>query len=72
MSNLVFFAFRGVGVNGCISFNGWGLTAFDSLDTMLIMELETEYQKGLDVIRRANFSVAQVCLPTPHLLSNFR
>lgn len=41
------------------SFNGWGLTAFDSLDTMLIMGLEEEYQKGLGVVRQANFSVSQ-------------
>jgi acyl carrier protein len=44
------------------SFNGWGLTAFDSLDTMLIMGLEDEYQKGLDVVKQANLSVSQVCI----------
>lgn len=43
-----------------LSFNGWGLTAFDSLDTMLIMGLEDEYQKGLTVVRQANFSVSKV------------
>ncbi|KAF9446193.1 glycoside hydrolase family 47 protein [Macrolepiota fuliginosa MF-IS2] len=41
------------------NFNGWGVTAFDSLDTMLIMGLEDEYQKGLGVVRQANFSMAQ-------------
>lgn len=45
------------------SFNGWGLTAFDSLDTMLIMGLEDEYQKGLTVVRQANFSVSKVRFP---------
>jgi len=42
------------------SFNGWGLTAFDSLDTMLIMGLEDEYRKGLTVVKQANFSVSKV------------
>lgn len=40
--------------------NGWGLTAFDSLDTMLIMGLDEEYEHGLSVVRQANFSVSRV------------
>jgi len=52
------------------SFNGWGLTAFDSLDTMLIMGLEDEYQKGLTVVRQANFSMSKVRdFPLPQSLS---
>ncbi|EKM81658.1 hypothetical protein AGABI1DRAFT_54540 [Agaricus bisporus var. burnettii JB137-S8] len=39
--------------------NGWGLTAFDSLDTMLIMGLDEEYEHGLSVVRQANFSVSR-------------
>ncbi len=53
------------------SFNGWGLTAFDSLDTMLIMGLEDEYRKGLNVVKQANFSVSKVrSFPPPELFSS--
>lgn len=40
------------------NFNGWGLTTFDSLDTMLIMGLEDQYKRGLEIVKQANFSVS--------------
>jgi hypothetical protein len=42
--------------------NGWGLTVFDSLDTMLLMGLREEYERGLSIVKQANFSVSTVCL----------
>jgi len=43
------------------SFNGWGVTAFDSLDTMLLMGLKDEYASALEIVRQANFSTSTVC-----------
>ncbi|KIJ59230.1 glycoside hydrolase family 47 protein [Hydnomerulius pinastri MD-312] len=44
--------------NGSINnFNGWGVTAVDSLDTMLLMGLEDEYKRALPIIQSANFSL---------------
>ncbi|TFK74962.1 glycoside hydrolase family 47 protein [Pluteus cervinus] len=40
------------------NFNGWGVTAFDSLDTMLIMDLQHEFERALGIVARANFSVS--------------
>ncbi|KAJ3516944.1 hypothetical protein NLJ89_g817 [Agrocybe chaxingu] len=38
------------------NFNGWGVTVFDSLDTMLLMGLKDEYERGLEIVKNANFS----------------
>lgn len=43
------------------SFNGWGVTVFDSLDTMLLMDLPEEFSRGLDLARSTNFTVQHVC-----------
>lgn len=43
------------------SFNGWGVTVFDSLDTMLLMDLQDEFQRALPMVQRANFSRSTVC-----------
>jgi hypothetical protein len=48
------------------SFNGWGVTAIDSLDTMLLMGLEDEYTRALPMISHSNFSLPSV---SPPLLS---
>lgn len=45
---------------GLNSFNGWGVTAFDSLDTMLLMGLEEEYQQAMKTVGKANFSKSEV------------
>ncbi|KAF8159581.1 glycoside hydrolase family 47 protein [Crassisporium funariophilum] len=46
--------------NGTINnFNGWGVTAFDSLDTMLLMGLEEEFQRALEIVKSADFSQAE-------------
>ncbi|KAG6833227.1 hypothetical protein H0H87_009848 [Tephrocybe sp. NHM501043] len=38
-------------------FNGWGVTLFDSLDTMLIMDLKTEYTRALNMVQNIEFSL---------------
>lgn len=49
-----------------VRFNGWGATAFDSLDTMLFMGLEEEYKHALEIVRKADLSTAEVSR-TSHL-----
>ncbi|KAH0836527.1 glycoside hydrolase family 47 protein [Lanmaoa asiatica] len=39
------------------SFNGWGVTAVDSLDTMLLMGLQDEYLRAIPMISATNFSL---------------
>ncbi|KAG6333529.1 hypothetical protein ID866_5565 [Astraeus odoratus] len=39
------------------SFNGWGVTAVDSLDTMLLMGLKDEYERAFPMIMNNNFSL---------------
>ncbi|KAH7907888.1 glycoside hydrolase family 47 protein [Hygrophoropsis aurantiaca] len=39
------------------NFNGWGVTAVDSLDTMLLMDLKEEYNRALPMVRQTNFSL---------------
>lgn len=43
------------------SFNGWGVTVVDSLDTMLLMGLKDEYSRAIPMITAANFSLPTVC-----------
>ena len=56
-------------LTSCVpSFNGWGVTPVDSLDTMLLMGLEDEFTRALPVISHANFSLPSVShflLPFP-------
>lgn len=42
------------------SFNGWGVTLFDSLDTMIMMGLNDEFARSLPVISRATFETTTV------------
>ncbi|KAI0955388.1 hypothetical protein AcW1_006986 [Taiwanofungus camphoratus] len=39
------------------NFNGWGVSIFDSLDTMILMGLNEEFGRALPVVERANFSL---------------
>ncbi|KAL4066002.1 glycoside hydrolase family 47 protein [Scleroderma yunnanense] len=39
------------------SFNAWGVSAVDALDTMLIMGLTDEYERALPMILNSNFSL---------------
>lgn len=48
------------------SFNGWGVTAVDSLDTMLLMGLEDEFARAIPMVTSTNFSLPAVC-PFPVL-----
>ncbi|KAF9006011.1 glycoside hydrolase family 47 protein [Cyathus striatus] len=41
------------------NFNGWGLTIFDSLDTMLLMGLQEEFDRALPFVEQANFSISE-------------
>jgi hypothetical protein len=45
----------------CFRFNRWGLTIFDSLDTMILMGLEEEYQRALVHVQKTDFSLPPVC-----------
>ncbi|KAG6909347.1 hypothetical protein DXG01_000947 [Tephrocybe rancida] len=38
-------------------FNGWGVTIFDSLDTMLIMGLQNEYSRAVEMVQKIEFSL---------------
>lgn len=37
------------------SLNGWGLTIVDSLDTMLLMGLDEEFEKGMEFVHALDF-----------------
>ena len=39
-----------------ISFNGWGVTMYDSLDTMLLMGLHEPYARALKIVEGINFT----------------
>ncbi|GAA5977117.1 hypothetical protein JCM11641_001306 [Rhodosporidiobolus odoratus] len=45
--------FSGTGTN---AFNGWGATIFDSLDTLLIMDLKEEYHLAREHVAKVDFS----------------
>ncbi|KZT25222.1 glycoside hydrolase family 47 protein [Neolentinus lepideus HHB14362 ss-1] len=40
------------------NFNGWGVSIYDSLDTMLLMDLDDEFKRALPLIERTNFTDA--------------
>lgn len=42
--------------------NGWGLTIVDSLDTMLLMGLDEEFDRAMDFVETLNFHEHHVCL----------
>ncbi|KZT07477.1 glycoside hydrolase family 47 protein [Laetiporus sulphureus 93-53] len=46
------------------NFNGWGVMLFDSLDTMIMMDLHDEFARALKVVERADFS------PNPSITQN--
>lgn len=47
------------------NFNGWGVTAVDALDTMLLMGLEDEYKRALSIVNIANFT-RSTTIPLPY------
>ncbi|KAF8623208.1 hypothetical protein AX15_006446 [Amanita polypyramis BW_CC] len=47
------------------NFNGWGVTAFDALDTMLLMGLDNEYKRALVIVKQANFTHTET-VPLPY------
>lgn len=42
------------------SFTGWGVTVFDSLDTMLLMDLHDEFDHALSLMDQTTFSMDEV------------
>ena len=38
----------------------WGVTVFDSLDTMLLMDLHDEFNHALSLVERTTFSMDEV------------
>ncbi|KAG5636779.1 hypothetical protein H0H81_006893 [Sphagnurus paluster] len=40
-------------------FNGWGVTVFDSLDTMLIMDLKNEFTRAIEMVENSEFSLPE-------------
>jgi mannosyl-oligosaccharide alpha-1,2-mannosidase len=41
---------------GSNHYNGWGVTAFDALDTMLLMDLKDEYMRAVRIVEMADFN----------------
>ncbi|KAA1469091.1 mannosidase [Dentipellis sp. KUC8613] len=39
------------------NFGGWGVSVFDSLDTMLLMNLTAEYERGMALVAQSDFSL---------------
>ncbi|KAF7794404.1 hypothetical protein EIP86_005538 [Pleurotus ostreatoroseus] len=39
------------------NFNGWGVTVFDSLDTMLLMDLKEEFTRAMAIVRNSTFTM---------------
>ncbi|CCM00756.1 uncharacterized protein FIBRA_02796 [Fibroporia radiculosa] len=48
------------------NFNGWAVTVFDSLDTMILMGLNDEFARALPVVAAADF------MPNPHVTSKLK
>lgn len=44
----------------CISFNAWGLTMFDALDTMWIMGLDDYFHEAVGHISETSFALKEV------------
>lgn len=42
------------------NFNGWGVTAVDSLDTMLMMGFEAEYNRGVQHVYKSDYAGSKV------------
>ena len=38
-----------------VRFNGWGVTAFDSLDTMILLGFDEEFKRALELVRKTKF-----------------
>lgn len=42
-----------------IRFNGWGVTVYDSLDTLYLMGMDDEFHRALGVVEKATFSLEE-------------
>ena len=52
----------------CPSYNGWGVTAFDALDTMLLMDLKDEYTRAVRIVEMADFNRTTVRITSTLIL----
>lgn len=43
------------------SFNGWGVTVVDSMDTMYLMGLHKEFNDAVDYVSTMTFDLKDVC-----------
>ncbi|KXN86576.1 Endoplasmic reticulum mannosyl-oligosaccharide 1,2-alpha-mannosidase [Leucoagaricus sp. SymC.cos] len=41
------------------NFNGWGVTLFDALDTMWLMDLRDEFRDALEYVAKTNFTLTE-------------
>ncbi|SJL03943.1 uncharacterized protein ARMOST_07300 [Armillaria ostoyae] len=41
------------------NFNGWGVSIFDSLDTMVLLDLEGEYERARSYVEKTRFELAE-------------
>ena len=37
------------------SFNGWGVSVIDSLDTIFLMKLDDEFDRGIELVEKLEF-----------------
>ena len=49
------------------SFNGWGLTPYDSLDTMWIMGLHDFFRESLELVAKSTFALDEACHLTDYI-----
>lgn len=50
-------------VGGLASFNGWGVSVFDAMDTMWIMGLHDMFREGVEIAAKSTFTLQEVCAP---------
>ncbi|KAI5123518.1 hypothetical protein M0805_006678 [Coniferiporia weirii] len=45
------------------NFNGWGVTVVDSLDTMYLMGLHDEFDRGIQIVEKMSFTKKKISVP---------
>lgn len=50
-------------VGGLASFNGWGVSVFDAMDTMWIMGLHDMFREGVEIAAKSTFTLQEVRAP---------
>lgn len=57
-------------LNLVYSFNGWGVTVVDSMDTMYLMGLHKEFSDAVEYVSTMTFDLKGVCTSTAVLYDN--